>query len=313
MRAIKLLAVLALPAFPQQDPLVAGLEQFRRGEYLAAEASFEKALARGNDPRARTFLALSRAATGRCEQVQEELLREFATNAEPVLSRLAGLGAVQCRLARDEYNLALPVLAKLRERHPDDEDVLYLTARLHMRAWNETIREMFRKTPASWRVNQISAEIFEIQHKYKEAAAEYRKAIEKNPAAVNLHYRLARAILMESHEPAALEEARQEFEKELELNPNDAVAHYQVGQILLAQQKREEGIARLEKAAELKPDFTEALVAIARIRLEDQKTDEAIRLLARAVELGLGVSGPEEIDLLTEDEDSKRYAEKNEL
>ncbi len=32
--------------------------------------------------------------------------------------------------------------------------------------------------------------------------------------------------------------------------------------------------------------------------------------IARAVELGLGVSGPEEIDLLTEDEDSKRYAER---
>lgn len=32
--------------------------------------------------------------------------------------------------------------------------------------------------------------------------------------------------------------------------------------------------------------------------------------IARAVELGLGVSGPEEIELLTEDEESKRYAER---
>lgn len=285
MRVTSLFLLFALHAFPQNDPLVLGLEQFRRGEYLAAEASFEKALERGDDARARTFLALSRAATGRCEQVEQALVSEFETNAEPALSRLAGLGAVQCWLAHDEYDRALPVLAKLRERHPDDEDVLYQTARLHMKAWNNTIYMMFQKTPASWRVNQISAEIFEIQHKYKEAAGEYHKAIEKNPTAVNLHYRLARAILMESHEPAALEEARQEFEEELKLNPNDAVAHYQVGQILLAQQQRREGVARLERAAELKPDFTEALVAIARIRLEDKETDEAVRLLERAVEL----------------------------
>ena len=39
---------------------------------------------------------------------------------------------------------------------------------------------MFQKTPASFRVNQLSAEIFEIQGKYSEAVAEFRKAIEKN-------------------------------------------------------------------------------------------------------------------------------------
>ena len=86
-------------------------------------------------------------------------------------------------------------------------------------------------------MNQLSAEIFETQGKYTEAIAEYRKAIEKNPNALNLHFRLGRALLMESHGAAALEQARQEFEAELRLNPKDAAAEYQVGQILVAQQK----------------------------------------------------------------------------
>jgi hypothetical protein len=59
------------------------------------------------------------------------------------------------------------------------------SARLHMKAWNDAVFQMFEKTPASFRVNQLSAEIFEIQGKYGEAIAEFRKAIEKNRAALN--------------------------------------------------------------------------------------------------------------------------------
>ena len=88
---------------------------------------------------------------------------------------------------------------------------------------------MFRKTPNSYRVNQISAEVFEIQNRYPEAISEYRKAIEKNPAALNLHFRLGRALLLESHSPDNLALARREFEAELALNPADAVAEYETG------------------------------------------------------------------------------------
>ncbi len=124
---------------------------------------------------------------------------------------------------------------------PADADVLYQSARLHMKAWNDTLFEMFQKAPTSYRVNQISAEIFEIQGRYAEAAAEYRKAIEKNPAALNLHFRLGRALLLESHSPENLALARREFEAELALNPGDAVAEYEIGQILLAGQAAARG------------------------------------------------------------------------
>jgi tetratricopeptide (TPR) repeat protein len=101
-----------------------------------------------------------------------------------------------------------------------------------MKAWNDVVFRMYQKTPASFRVNQLSGEIFEIQGRFQDAAAEYRKAIRKNPAALNLHFRLGRALLLQSHDPANLREARKEFESELALNPSDAVAEFQVGQIL---------------------------------------------------------------------------------
>jgi tetratricopeptide (TPR) repeat protein len=135
---------------------------------------------------------------------------------------------------------------------------------------------MFQKTPSSFRVNQVSAEIFEVQGRFGEAAAEYRKAIEKAPDTVNLHYRLGRALLLETHDNFAA--AVREFEAELKLNPNDAAAEYQIGQILVASQKPAEAAPRFEKAAKLDPSFIEPLIALSKIQ-----TAKAVELLERAV------------------------------
>jgi tetratricopeptide (TPR) repeat protein len=144
---------------------------------------------------------------------------------------------------------------------------------------------MFEKTPASYRVNQLSAEIFETQNKFTEAAAEYRKAIAKNPRALNLHFRLGRAILLESHGPEALTLAQKEFEAELELNAGDAAAEFQIGQILNAGGKGEEALPHFQKALDLSPDFAEAALAVGRLRVQAKQLAEAIPLLERVVAL----------------------------
>jgi tetratricopeptide (TPR) repeat protein len=241
--------------------------------------------AEASDPRANAVLALTRASTGRCADAINDLRSSFETMQNGDLRRLTGLGLARCHIAGANFAGAFPVLHRLKELYPDDADVLYEMARLQMKAWNDVVREMFEKTPASFRVNQLSAEIFEIQAKYSEAIAEYRKAIEKSPQTLNLHYRLGRALLMESHERAVLDAARQEFEAEIALNPNDAVAHYQVAQILQAQQKPDEALARLERVIELDPNFAEAVIALGRVHLDANRTEQAIALLERAVKL----------------------------
>jgi tetratricopeptide (TPR) repeat protein len=192
---------------------------------------------------------------------------------------------VQCDLSQNRFAETWPVLEQLRKDFPDDADVLYETARVHMKAWNDAVFQMYQKTPSSFRVNQLSGEIFEIQGNYTAAAAEYRKAIQKNPAALNLHFRLGRALLLESHDQANLREARKEFDAELALNPGDAVAEFQVGQILVGEQDRAGAAVRFEKAVSLNPDFAEALVALARTKSDAKKDVEAIPLLERAIKL----------------------------
>ncbi len=269
-----------------QDPVAKGIEEFHQGKYDAAKSTLEQALKnKPGDAHARTFLALSRAATGGCDIASNDLYDAFTNKQNADLRRLAGLALVQCHLAHDRMDAALPVVLALQREFPADADVLYQAARLHMKAWNDVVFRMFQKTPASYRVNQVSAEIFEIQGRYADAITEYRKAIEKNPSAINLHFRLGRALILQSHSPAALSAARREFEAELQLNPSDAVAEYEIGQILLSENKPHEAAPHFEHALTQSPDFGEALLAVAKIRADAKRYDEAIPLLERAVRL----------------------------
>lgn len=285
MRATRCFLALVAVSVAAQDPVAKGIGEFHKGNYSAAQATLEQALKQNpGDPHARAFLALSRAAAGGCDAATTDLTAAYSgQNSE--LRRLAGLALAQCHMAHNRLDAALPIVMELEKQFPTDADVLYEAAKLHMKAWNEVVFQMFQKTPASYRVNQISAEIFEVQGRYADAVAEYRKAIEKNPAAVNLHFRLARAILMESHTPEAMSEAGKEFEAELKLNPNDAVAEYEIGQILLAENKPLDAAPRFERALVLSPDFAEALLVVARMRSDAKRNDEAIQLLERAVRL----------------------------
>jgi tetratricopeptide (TPR) repeat protein len=271
---------LCVPAAQSQtNPVAEGIAAFDRGDYQAARLNLERA---PDDPRARLFLALTRAATGECEAGLPDLTKGFAGGDD---RRLAGLALAQCHIVGKRFAEAGAIVAQLEKQFPGDADVLYVSADYHMKAWNDAIYRMYRQAPASYRVDQLSAEVFETQGKFTEAIAEYRKAIEKNPKAINLHYRLGRALLQQSHDPAVLDQARAEFDAELALNPSDAVAEYQVAQILAAGREKAQAAAHFERAAELRPDFPEALIAVAKLRVDTRRYGDAIALLERAVKL----------------------------
>jgi tetratricopeptide (TPR) repeat protein len=272
MRVIS--AVLLLGSFALgQNELDWAIREFHLGEYQSARKHLEGVLDKDpNNARARLFLALTRAGMGECSAVSEILFREYSSNTSPELKRLAGIALASC------------IDSQLKTEHPADADVLYQTARRHMRLWNDTLMEMFQKTPASYRVNQISGEVFETQGRYAEAAAEYRKAIAKNPKALDLHFRLGRALLLHDRNPNTLAEARREFEAEIALNAEDAAAEYQIGQILLAEGKRDIGLPHFERALKLRPDFMEAAIAVAKARVEAKQYSEAIRILESVVQ-----------------------------
>jgi tetratricopeptide (TPR) repeat protein len=153
-----------------------------------------------------------------------------------------------------------------------------------MKAFNDSTFQMFQHAPSSYRVHQLSAEIFEVQGRFSEAVDEYRKAIAANPGAPDLHFRLGRAILMQSHSPEALEQARAEFVAELRVNPEDAASEFQLGQIAQVENKIGDAKRHFERSLTLAPHFTESLIALGRLQAQSKQYDQAVALLRRATD-----------------------------
>ena len=285
MRAISsgiAVALLAAVMAAGESARVEGMKAFHEGRYSVALGKLKEAAADPKDRTARAFLALTEAALGDCKTALPGLTGN-PDSMDSTLYRLASLAAIRCYGAVGDTGRAEALLSDLEKRFPADADVLYTSAKLHMKAFNDATFAMFERAPASYRVHQLSAEIFEIQNRYADAAGEYRKAIALNPAAPELHFELGRAILLESHGPEALERASVEFQAELKLSPEDAAAEFQLGQIAEARGKAEEARRHFERAVLLSPRFVQALVALGKIHLQDKRYTEAIDTLTRAV------------------------------
>ena len=97
-RLVLLLAILfRLDAQP--DPLTVGLEAFSRGDYPTAERQLR--LASSANPQAKAFLAMTLAATNRCDEAVPDL-KQALESAPPTTQRLAGLALAQCHLSASQ-------------------------------------------------------------------------------------------------------------------------------------------------------------------------------------------------------------------
>lgn len=274
MRATSALLAAAAALFAA-DSLEDGLRAFSSGRYADAARLLRSA---PPDPVRDLFVSLADLGRSGCDAgLTRSLAGQLPRLSDARLKRLAAIALAQCQPSA-------AAIATLESVEPD-ADVLYQLARAHSKAFNDTVYALYQRAPASYRVNQLSAEILEQQGKLAEAEAEFRKAIEKNPQALNLHFRLGRVLLLQAQGHPALAGARAEFEKELALNPADAAAVFQIGQLLVAEGKAGEAKPRLEAALALKPDFPEAIFALAKLEAQQRHYAEAIPLLERLVKL----------------------------
>jgi tetratricopeptide (TPR) repeat protein len=281
------LALLSIGLLAGESARETGIAAFKQGRYSVALKELKQA---GTDPRdktARVFLALTEAALGQCKTALPGLTAD-TDSLDAVVYRLSGLAAVKCYSVMGNYVGASSLLQRLETRFPNDADVLYSSAKLHMRAFNDATFAMFERVPASYRVHKLSAEIFEIQNRYSDAVAEYRKSISLNPNAPELHFSLGRAILLQSHSPEALQEASGEFRSELKVSPEDSASHFQLGQIAQAQGKTGEAKSEFERAVSLSPTFVQAWIALGKIDLQNKQYTQAISTLTRATRIQPG-------------------------
>ncbi|MDQ2776340.1 MAG: tetratricopeptide repeat protein [Acidobacteriota bacterium] len=284
MRVTKLVAVLLASALyaTGQSAREKGIAAFNEGRYSVALPALQEAAADHTDKLAAAFLALTQAATGDCQTALPGLM------ADTKIERLTGVAAVSCYSAAGDKMHAFTLLDELEKKFPSNPDVLYLSSKLHMKAFNDATFEMFQRVPASYRVHELSAEIFEVQNRFSDAVSEYRKSIELNPNAADLHYRLGRAILLQSHAPEVLEQAKKEFQAELKVSPEDSACEYQLGEIAQTQGDTAQAKSDFERALALSPNFAQAMIAVGKLYAREKQYDKAISELTRATALQSG-------------------------
>lgn len=284
MPAIRIISLLLIPIFAfGSTTREEGIAAFNQGRYSVALAKLQEAAKDPGDKTAHLFLALTQAALGDCKAALPGLTSVTPTDGD--LYRLSSLAAVKCYSSTGDDAKTYGLLANLERQYPNDPDVLYLTAKLHMKAFNDATFAMFQRAPSSYRVHELSGEIFEVENRYSDAVAEYRKAIELNPNAPELHFRLGRAILLQSHDPESLEQAAAEFKSELKLSPEDGACEFQLGQIAQVQGNTAAAKPHFERAVQLSPTFVQALIALGKLNSQEKKYDQAISLLSRAAQL----------------------------
>src|SRR6516225_1957711 len=120
-------------------------------------------------------------------------------------------------------------------------------------------------------------EALELQNKWDEAAAEYRKILEINPLLAGMHARLGRALLSKPQpSPTDVAQAKKDFEQELQIDPNNTVAEYVLGDLASRDNDLPAGIRHFAKATKLDPSFAEAYLGLGTALVSSKRFEEAI-------------------------------------
>lgn len=267
------------------DPLNAGgwtglgVLLYGTGRPQMAEETLRKAL--GIDPsdsRAELFLALSRADLGECKDAEPVLSKSFEQQAKGNLQRVTGLALLGCSASAADPVEAVQTVAKLRQLYPDDPDVLYESAELFTRLWNQAAGDLAAKHPESYRVHELAGEVYAAQNNYDQAIREYSLALQQQPNLPQLHYRIGQMYLRKG-DPDADDKAMTEFQKEKLIHPQSAVTDLAMADIQMHRHAPDQAKPLYQEAAQLDPSLPEARVGLAKILLEQHQTKAAITQL----------------------------------
>ncbi len=260
-----------------------GVLLYGEGRSDQAATALENALR--IDPGAKNagiFLGLSEAALNECDKAAPRLASYFAAEPPDKLGRLMGLTLLECQAEASDPIPAVQTAERLQQLYPNDEDVLYQSAEMYTKYWNQTAAELMAKHPDSYRVHELAGEVYEAKNDYDQAIREYSLALERKPDLPQMHYRIGQMYLHHDSEDVD-EKAMKEFLAEKSVNPDSAVTDLAMAGIEMHRHNLDKARPLYEEAVKLDPDLTEAQVGLARLQLENHDPASSEKLLLAVV------------------------------
>ena len=225
------------------------------------------------------------ARAGHCDQALPLVSRSLARVTDKSLQKQAGFAGIRCAMAMNRMDPALDFIRVLNREFPNDPEVLYLSVHLFSDLSIRASQQLLFTAPGSYQVHEINAEALETQGNWKDAAAEYREVLKKNPNLPGIHYRIGRLLLSAPKAANTGPEAKQEFEEELKIDPNNAGAEYVLGELAREDEQWPAAIQHFGKAAKLDASFADAFIGLGRALLGGGRPADAIQPLQTACKL----------------------------
>jgi len=179
------------------------------------------------------------------------------------MKKRLGLDGLHCAMSRDTPYDSLDFLAVLTRDFQHDPEVLYAATHAFSDLSMKSSQDLAKDAPFSFQVHELNAEALEVQGRWEEAGAEYRKILEINPLLPGVHARLGRALLSKPQpSPAEVAQAKKAFEEEIEIDPRNAGAEYVLGQLAADSSDFATSIQHFTRATKLDISFGEAYLGL---------------------------------------------------
>ena len=223
--------------------------------------------------------------SGHCSEALPVLKRWASHVTDRDLKRRAALGGVRCAMNLNQPAQAIEFLQWLGRDFPGDPEVLYVATHAYSDLSVRASQELMQRAPTSYQVHELNAESLEVQGKWEESAAEYRKILEQNPRLPGIHYRLGRVLLSAPPSDNMAEEAKKEFQQELAIDPKNAGAEYVLGELAREAQQWDDAIKHFSRATTLDRGFSDAFFGLGRSLISADRSAEAIAPLENFVKM----------------------------
>jgi tetratricopeptide (TPR) repeat protein len=206
---------------------------------------------------------VSLAETGHCTQALPLLKKLIRQATDKDLKKRIGLDGLHCAMTQNVPYESLDFLSVLSRDFPRDPEVLYAAIHAYSDLSLRASQDLANEAPFSFQVHELNAEALEIQGRWDEAAAEYRRILDINPMLPGIHARLGRALLSKPQpSPTEVDQARKSFEEELEIDPRNATAEFVLGQLAADAKDSATAIRHFSRATKLDTGFMEAYLGL---------------------------------------------------
>jgi tetratricopeptide (TPR) repeat protein len=141
--------------------------------------------------------------------------------------------------------------------------------------------QLATQAPSSAEAQQRLGMVLQLEHRFPEAEACFRGALQRDPDYVEALIGLGQVEALRGDVAPALKH----FETAIEIEPHLPKAHFSLGRLFESQGKVDDALAEYFRTLELEPNNTEVSLNVAAIQLANHQPDQALSRLDRVVEL----------------------------